>query len=204
MESYDPRIDAVIAKAAPFAQPILTHLRELVHTACPEVQETIKWSMPFFDYKGTMCQMASFKQHAVFGFWKGALLTDPAEKLIRGTGESAAMGHFGKITSLADLPSDKIIISYIKEAMRLNDDGIMVAKPKAGSKPELPVPADLAKVLKGSAAAKKTWDAFAPSHRKEYIQWITEAKTDATRQKRLTTTLEWLLEGKNRMWKYQK
>lgn len=204
MEHYDPRIDAIIEKAQPFAKPILNHLRELVHKACPEVQETIKWGMPFFDYKGTLCQMAAFNQHAVFGFWKGALLTDPAGKIITGEGENAAMGHFGKITTIDDLPADKIIISYIKEAMRLNEDGISVPKAKPAKKQEPAMPDELEKALTGNAQAKKTWDAFAPSHRKEYIQWITEAKTEATRDKRLQTTVEWLVEGKQRTWKYQK
>ena len=204
MASFDPRIDAYIAKSQPFAQPILNHLRELVHKVCPDVAETVKWGMPFFDHHGLMCQMAAFKQHATFGFWKGNLLDDPAQKLIVGEGENAAMGHLGRITSLADLPEEKILTGFIRQAMKLKEAGVKVAsKPKA-AKPEIPVPDFIAAALNADPAAQKHWDAFAPSHRREYLEWITEAKTDTTRQKRLATMLEWLAEGKQRHWKYQK
>ncbi len=205
METFDPRIDAYIGKAQPFAQPILTYLREVVHKACPEAQETIKWGMPFFDYKGTLCHIASFKQHAIFGFWKGALLSDKEGRIVRGEGENAAMGHFGKITSVNELPKERIIIAYLKEAMKLNEDGIKVAaKAKGAAKPEIPEPDEVKKALKANAAVKKKWAAFAPSHRCEYLEWITEAKTEATRQKRIDTMIEWVGEGRQRHWKYQK
>jgi hypothetical protein len=145
MTAFNKSVDAYIAKSAGFAIPILNHLRELIHTACPGVEEKIKWSMPFFDYKGEMmCNMASFKQHCAFGFWKGSIMKDP---ILRETAASeTAMGHLGKITSLKDLPSDKKIISWVKEAMLLNDNGIKLpAKTKAAATTEIEMPDFLAK-----------------------------------------------------------
>jgi uncharacterized protein YdeI (YjbR/CyaY-like superfamily) len=195
MGTKDPRVDTYIAKSSDFAKPILTHLRKLVHQACPDVVETMKWSAPHFDYKGMMCGIASFKEHCAFGFWKANLvLGDDFER------DSA--GHFGRITSLDDLPADKVIVGYVKKAAKLNDDGIKSARVRKAPRKTLPMPADLAGVLKKHAAARKTFANFSPSHKREYIEWITEAKTDATRQKRLATTIAWLEEGKVRNWKY--
>ena len=197
-------IDLYIAKAQPFAQPILTHFRKLVHDTCPDVEEKLKWSMPHFDYKGQMmCSMASFKQHCAFGFWKAAIMKDAS--LIENAKSESAMGHLGKITSMQDMPSDKKIISWIKEAMKLNDEGIIVPKPKPSEKikKELIVPKELQAALNKNKKAKTVFENFAYSHRKEYIQWITEAKTETTRDKRIATTIEWLAEGKGRHWKYQ-
>ncbi|MCC7307604.1 MAG: YdeI/OmpD-associated family protein [Acidobacteria bacterium] len=201
MPLIDPRVDSYIERSADFAQPILTHLRELVHKACPDVTETIKWGMPSFEYKGMMCGIASFKAHCTFGFWKQKLLESdafPASK--------TAMGSFGRITSLKDLPKDKVIIGIIHQAMELNDKGINVPKTKNGSRSgkEVVIPDVLAAALKKDKAARETFEKFPPSCRREYIEWITEAKTDATREKRLATTLEWLAEGKRRNWKYEK
>ena len=133
-------IDSYIAKSADFSKPILEHLRALVHKACPDVEERMKWSFPHFDYKGEMmCSMAAFKQHAVFGFWKAALMKDPI--LIKNAQSEVAMGHLGRITSVKDLPSDKKMIAWIKEAMLLNDKGIKLApKPKTIEKKELVLP----------------------------------------------------------------
>src|SRR5579872_1258814 len=208
MSEKDPRIDAYIAKAADFARPILSRLRQLVHKGCPGAAETVKWGMPFFEYNGSiLCNMAAFKQHCAFGFWNAPLLKDP-EGLLR-VKDKNAMGHFDRITSLKDLPSDKILLAYIKEAAQLIKDGKgMRAQPKkdatkAPAAP-LPVPAGLAAALKKNKKAQATFEAFPPSHRKEYIEWISEAKTDVTRDRRIATTLEWLTEGKSRNWQYQK
>jgi len=203
MLTFDPRIDAYIAKSAPFAQPILEHLREIVHEACPDVEETLKWSMPSFEYKGILCGFAAFKKHCTFGFWKSSLLSDPHGVL---ESEKTAMGSLGRMASMDDLPSDKILKSLIKEAVRLNDEGIKIptATRKRGVvKEEIPEPEYLTKLLSKNKAAKKTWEAFAPSHRKEYLEWLTEAKTEPTREKRLAKTIELLSEGKQRHWKYQ-
>lgn len=205
MGKKDKRIDVIIEKAQPFAKPILKHLRKLVHEGCPEVEENVKWGMPFYDYKGPFCSMASFKQHAVFGFWKYTLLKDPKGYL----GEIAAkggesMGNFGKITSLKDLPPDKVILDFIKQAKKLNDEGIKLpAKEKKAAK-VLKEPAELISALRTNKKAADTFKSFSQSHKNEYIEWITEAKTEATREKRLQQTIELLAEGKSRNWKYEK
>lgn len=200
MPTTDPFVDAYIEKSKDFAKPILNHLRALVHEACPDVVETKKWSSPHFDYKGMMCSMAAFKEHCAFSFWKQALLESsafPAEK--------TAMGSFGRIASLKDLPSDKTMKKLIVDAMKLNDAGIKVAKSRpAGEKKELVVPAILIAALATNELAAETFDNFPYSCKKEYVQWIDEAKTDATRDKRLATAIEWLSEGKRRNWKYEK
>jgi len=200
MPTTDPRIDAYIEKSAEFAQPVMAHLRDLIHQACPQVSETLKWSMPSFEYKGILCGFAAFKNHCTFGFWKQSLMeTDAFPK------NKTAMGSFGRITSLKDLPPDKVIIGLIHQAMELNEKGIKVARPKpsAAAKKDLVVPDDLVSALKKNKKAQAQFDNFSYSHRKEYVQWITEAKTEPTRNKRLATTVEWLAEGKSRNWKYE-
>ena len=204
MGTKDKRIDAYIAKAQPFAQPILKHIRELAHKGCPEVEETMKWSFPHFVYAGgTLCSMAAFKEHMAFGFWKASLMKDP-HKILETEGREA-MGHFGRITGMNDLPSDKIMIEYIKEAARLNKEGIkVVRKPVSKEKKELVVPDYFLKAISKNKKALKTFEAFSYSHKKEYVEWITEAKTEDTRNNRITTAVEWISEGKPRMWKYMK
>jgi len=201
MPKTDPRVDAYIDKAKDFAKPVLNHIRSLVHEACPDVEETMKWSFPHFDYKGQMmCSMASFKEHCAFGFWKQSLLEEaafPAEK--------TAMGSFGRLTSVKDLPNAKTMKKLIKDAMKLNDEGVKVKRavtPK-GSK-EVVVPDALLQALAKNGASAETFNNFPYSKKKDYVDWITEAKTDATRDKRLATTIEWLAEGKARNWKYEK
>jgi uncharacterized protein YdeI (YjbR/CyaY-like superfamily) len=191
------RVDNYIAKSAEFAQPILRHLREVVHAACPEVEEAMKWSFPNFLYKGMLCSMAAFKEHSSFGFWKSSLVLGEDAK-----GEPS-MGQFGRITRLSDLPPDEILTAYIHEAMKLNDQGI---KSPTRSKPKGPrevvVPDDLAAALAANDTARATFDGFSPSNKREYVEWITEAKTESTRAKRLGTAIEWMAEGKPRNWKY--
>ena len=196
--SRDPRIDAYIERAAPFARPILAHARALVHQACPQVEETIKWGMPTFVHAGgILCGMAAFKQHASFGFWKHALVV--------GEGEPRdGMGSYGKMTSVDDLPAKKTLLAHIRKAMKLNEDGVkMPAARKAASKLPPEMPEDLVAALNKDKAAKATFDAFPPSCRREYIEWIVEAKREETRAKRLAQTVEWLAEGKRRNWKYE-
>jgi uncharacterized protein YdeI (YjbR/CyaY-like superfamily) len=203
MATIDPRVDAYIAKSQEFAKPILEHLRELVHKAVPDVEETIKWGFVSLDYKGPFCIMAAFKQHCSFGFWKASLMKDPA--LMSNAKSETAMGHMGRITSLKDLPSDKKLISYLKEAVKLNDDGIKLSKKKISKeKKVLVVPNYFTKELKKNKKASETFNNFSYSHKKEYLEWITEAKTDETRNKRIAATLEWLAEGKSRNWKYMR
>ena len=199
MATKDPRIDAYIAKSADFAKPILKHLRKVVHAGCPQVQETLKWSMPHFDYKGVMCGMAAFKEHCSFGFWKESLIFDGNK-----SGEKEGMGSFGCIKSLKDLPNEKTLIGYVKKATALNEAGIKAPGRTQPKKREaIPVPDYFAAALKKNAKARKTFDAFSPSHRREYLQWVTEAKREETRKERMTTSLKWLAEGKVLNWRYQ-
>ncbi|MEO8460483.1 MAG: YdeI/OmpD-associated family protein [Dokdonella sp.] len=195
MAIRDPRVDQYIAKSAEFARPILAHVRECVHAACPKVEETIKWGMPYFVYQGNLCGMAAFKQHCAFGFWKRQLIK-PA-----GKGDGDAMGQFGRITALSDLPSAKVLAGYIKQAMALNEAGIQPPKTPS-KKPTLAIPDDLVAALKRNRKAAAVFEKFAPSHRREYIEWLTEAKRAETRERRLATAIEWISEGKQRNWKY--
>ncbi|MBC7888560.1 MAG: YdeI/OmpD-associated family protein [Ferruginibacter sp.] len=195
-------IDEYISKSADFAKPILIHLRELVHKACPDAEEKMKWSFPHFDYKNTMmCSMAAFKQHCVFGFWKAALMKDPV--LVENAKSEVAMGHLGRITSKKDLPADKTIIAWIKEAMQLNDLGIKLPlKTKATATKELVVPDYFMKALAKNKQAWQIFENYPYAHKKEYVEWITGAKTEETRNKRMATAIEWMAEGKSRHWKY--
>lgn len=203
MPTYDPRIDAYIEKSAAFAHPILEHLRELVHKTCPDVTETIKWGFPHFEHKGILCSMAAFKQHCSFGFWKGSLMKDD-KGLLNKVGETD-MSHFDKITSLENLPPDKTLIAYIKEAVKMNDEGVKLpSKPKAAVKKDVNPPPELLAALKKNKAAQKAYEAFSPSHKREYIEWITEAKTEVTRNKRLEQAIEMMSDGKSRHWKYER
>lgn len=205
MGKKDKRIDAYIAKAKPFAKPILNHLRELIHEACPDVEETIKWSFASFDYKGPLCSMGSFKQHVAFGFWKTKLLEDPGNILQPMKSEGGtAMGNLGRITSLSDLPNDKIILSFIRQAVELNEAGVKLPTQRKAPKKAIKPPANFLTALKKNKKALQTFASFSPSHKREYLEWITEAKTEATREKRLAQAIEWMAEGKPRNWKYMR
>ncbi len=197
----NPKFDAYIAKAAPFAQPILIHLRQVVHRGCPEVAEVIKWGFPNFEYNGILCSMAGFKQHCSLGFWKGSIMSDPKGVMTK-TGKTA-MGHFDRITSVSDLPSDKVLLSYIKEAMKLNDEEVKLPQ-RSKSKVEkvLKVSPYFLKELKKNKAAFKNFEGFSYSNKKEYVEWVDEAKTDPTRETRIKTAIEWMAKGKIRNWKY--
>lgn len=195
MGTRDPRVDAYLEQARPFARPILQHLRKVVHAGCPGVEETMKWSAPHFTYQGMLCGMQAFKEHCAFGFWKGSLI-----KGLGARGEDA-MGQFGRITSLEDLPAQKTLIGLVKQAAALNEQGVKVERTPQRKK-GLETPADLVSALKKNKKALAAFEAFSPSHRREYVEWIGEAKRDDTRQRRLATAIEWLSEGKPRHWKY--
>jgi hypothetical protein len=194
MGKRDPRVDAYIAKSAPFAKPILKHLRRLVHRGCPPVVEGIKWGMPHFDYQGIFCGMAAFKAHCTFGFWNRAMNLER---------NAEAMGQFGCIRSLSDLPADSVVVGYVRQAKRLADEGIRLGPVRKPKKP-LPVPAVLAAALRRKAGAAARFAALSPSQRRDYSEWILEAKTDATRDKRLAIAVGWIGEGKSRNWKYER
>jgi uncharacterized protein YdeI (YjbR/CyaY-like superfamily) len=202
MKNSSPEVDAYIAQSAEFARPILTKIRGLFHRACPEIEETIKWGFPHFEYNGIVGSMAAFKRHACFGFWKEKLMSDP-HHLFNGAG--AAAMNAAKITDLAELPPDKVLVEYIREAVALNEAGVkMPPRKKPARKAPLVVPDDFLALLKKNKRAFPAFEAFSPSHQREYVEWITEAKQQATRQKRMTTAIDWIAEGKPRNWKYMK
>lgn len=199
-KNTDPRIDAYIVKAPSFAKPILKYLREVVHATCPDVEETMKWSRPHFEYKGMLCGMSAFKEHCAFGFWRGAEIVAAGDNK-----NSSAMGQFGRIASIEDLPPKKQIVTYIRAAMKLNESGTKSpTRVNRVPRKALPVPADLSAALKGNKAARTAFEGFSPSAQREYIEWIVEAKAEETRKRRLDTAIEWLAEGKPRNWKYMK
>jgi uncharacterized protein YdeI (YjbR/CyaY-like superfamily) len=206
-DNFNPRIDAYIAKSQPFAQPILEHIRQLVHKACPPVVETIKWSRPFFEYKGVILgNVSAFKEHCSFGFWGeeiSAVLRE--QKLL----QADAMGSLGRITRIEDLPSSKQMLSLLRQAVAFIDKGQytspisarqrVVKAPKAA--PE--APPEFTKALKADKKASAAYARFSPSCKREYVEWIADAKREETRDKRIATAIEWISEGKQRNWKYQ-
>ena len=197
MPNKNPRVDAYIAKAADFAKPILLRVRKLVHAVCPEVTETIKWSAPFYEHKGILICTPAFKNHCALIFWKGKLLfkefsvkDTPTKKLRR-------------LTSKADLPGDKILTGYIRLAVALNEAGVKTPRRKPQPKPKLVVPDYFRAALKKNEKALAAFENFSPSCQREYVEWLTEAKREETRAKRLQTAIEWIVKGKSRNWKYQ-
>lgn len=206
MGTRDPRVDTYIEASAPFARPILEHLREAVHDACPDVEETIKWRFPHFMYRGMLCSMAAFKKHCALGFWKGSLVLGGSAGA-----PGDAMGQFGRIESIDDLPSKTILAGYIRKAMHLNDEGVSkkepnASAPKSGTKAKkaIAIPNDLQSALRRNSAARAAFAGFSPSQQRDYIEWLTEAKREETRRRRLETAIEWISEGKTRNWKYIK
>jgi uncharacterized protein YdeI (YjbR/CyaY-like superfamily) len=196
--SKDPRVDAYIAAKADFAGPILEHLRSAVHAACPDCEETLKWSSPTFMYKKQMlCGMAAFTAHATFGFWKGSLVVGDTKE------QRSAMGQFGRLSSVEDLPPPQILDQLIRKAMALTDAGVKTERPAKHPKPPLETPPDLQAALDSNPAARATFESFPPSCKRDYLEWIVEAKREETRTKRLAQAVEWMAEGKRRNWKYE-
>jgi uncharacterized protein YdeI (YjbR/CyaY-like superfamily) len=203
----DKRVDAYIAKAAPFAKPVLAHVRALVHKACPDVVEEMKWSRPFFLHGGTiLCHVSAFKEHCAVGFWGAEI-----GKVLREDGmvKDGGMGTLGRITSVKDLPTDKKMVGYIRQAAKfidagLGDNRVTVARRVVKApKPPVKTPAELAAALKKNKAAGKVFAAFSPSCKREYVEWIADAKRPETRERRVVQAVEWIAEGKQRNWKYQ-
>jgi len=193
----DPRIDAYIARQADFARPILELLRQIVHEACPECEETLKWSSPSFMYKGKiLAGFAAFKAHATFGYWSGSQVVDADPE------QQSAMGQFGRLTSLEDLPRREVLEALIKKAMKLTEEGVKTVRNKHPKAPFV-VPDDLRTAMAGNSAAAAAFESFPPSSRRDYVEWITESKREETRTRRVAQTVEWLAEGKRRNWKYE-
>lgn len=200
MGKRDPRVDEYIAKSADFAKPILTHIRAVVHDACPQVLETIKWRMPHFEYEGIICGMAAFKQHCALHIWKGSVIV--------GEDSRESMGQFGRLTKVSDLPPDKTIAGYIRQSMKIREEaakGLSPANPKK-KKEQKPVvvPAELTSALRKNKKAAAAFAGFPPSHKREYAEWVSDAKGEDTRKRRVETAVEWIAEGKSRNWKYEK
>jgi uncharacterized protein YdeI (YjbR/CyaY-like superfamily) len=194
--STDSRIDAYIAKAAPFARPILEHVRERVHAAAPEAEETMKWSSPAFTVDGKiLLMMAAFKAHAALNLWRGQEIGDNQK--------SGAMGQFGKLTSEADLPTNGELDAMIREAAALAKTAPAPRKVKHEPKPVSKMHPEFAAALKASPKAQEVLDGFPPSAQRDYLDWIADAKQDATRTKRIIDAVQWLSEGKRRHWKYE-
>jgi len=196
MGKRDSRVDAYIAKSADFAKPILTHVRSLVHEACPAVEETIKWSVPHFEYKGVLCGMAAFKQHCNVILWKAALI--PGGK---GRDEK---GQITNVRSLSDLPDDKTMLHLISEGARLNEQGVKPPPRRSVAKKTVSIPSELTAALRKNKKAAAAFKKFPPSHKREYAEWIAEAKGEETRQRRVRSAIEWIAEGKSRNWKYER
>ena len=196
--SRDPRVDDYIARQGAFARPILEHIRRVLHEAGPELEETIKWGMPHFTYKGRLfAGMAAFKAHATLGLWQ-------ASAVLGETGsEREAMGQFGRLTAIGDLPPADELKEIVRRAAAVAEEGPK-PRPKKAPKPELETPDDLAAALAASPAARATFDGFPPSCRREYVEWVVEAKRPETRAKRIARAIEWMAEGKKRNWKYEK
>ena len=191
MSKKDSRVDTYIAKSADFAKPILTRIRRLVHAACPDVLETIKWSSPFYEHKGILIATPAFKKHCALIFWKG--------KFFLGK-ERCKFRH---LTSLADLPGDKILTGYIRQAVAFNKAGVKAPRPKSKAKKEIAVPDYFLAALKKNKKSLAVFENFSPSCKREYIEWITEAKREETRVSRIKTAIGWIARGKSRNWKYQ-
>ena len=195
MSKKDARVDAYIRKSAPFAQPILKHLRSVVHAASPEIEEAMKWGFPHFMYKGMLCGMAAFKAHAMLGFWKGPLVVPKGES-------DDEFRNFGHLKTVSDLPSKKVLTGYIKKAMALNDEGVTLKRePRKAAKPTA-MPKDLSAALAKNKKAKETFDDFSPSHKREYVEWITQAKQEDTRDRRVKKAIAQMADNKPLNWKY--
>lgn len=195
--THDPRVDAYVDRAQPFARPILEHIRARVHAAVPEVEETLKWGAPAFTLKGKiLLVMAAFKKHAALNFWRG-------QELRGDDAQAEGMGQFGKLASVADLPPNEELEELIREAARLSEAAPAPRKMKHPPNEQGAIHPAFAAALAKAPKAKATLDGFTPGARREYLDWIAEAKRDETRDKRIATAVEWLTEGKKRNWKYQ-
>lgn len=201
LPNFTPSVTNYIEKAAPFAQPVLHYLRSLIHKTCPQIEECIKWGFPHFTYKNEIvCSFAAFKQHCAFTFWRAGVITSLAEIAINNEG----MGQLGKIKSKLDLPNENQLVNCIIEAIQLIEKGVKPAK-SAKQKNNEPIilPAYFSSLLAEFPTAKEKFLSMSNSHQKEYVEWITEAKTETTRNTRMQTCIKWVLEGKGRNWQYQ-
>ncbi len=198
------KFNQYILNSKDFAQPILIYIQSVVHKACPEVEEQIKWAFPSFIYKGKiLCFMSSFKEHCAFGFWLASKMQDPDSIFKDSNDKNSAMGQFGKLRSIKDLPSEKTLLKYIKQAMRLIDEGVSLPKKTSKEVKPIVIPEIINEAFKKDLVAKKNFEKMSPSHQREYVEWIAEAKQESTKHRRLVQMMEWLKESKSRNWKYE-
>jgi hypothetical protein len=189
MPTIDKRVDAYIAKAADWAKPILIRIRDWVHEGAPDCEETLKWNSPTFVQNGMLCGMAAFKQHCIVGFWKGSLVGAKLRD---------------RLARVDDLPPKAEFLRYVRRAVELNESGIKVPRQPAKPKKPLAMPASFRGALTKSAQARATWKSFSPSHQREYLEWILDAKQEETKSRRIAQAVEWIGQGKPRNWKYMK
>jgi uncharacterized protein YdeI (YjbR/CyaY-like superfamily) len=200
----NPAVDAYIAKSADFAQPILRHLRALMHKGCPRIEETIKWGVPTFEREGIVAMMAAFKRHVAFGFWSEKLIR---EKLGRDTArlfpKNAPLGMGGRrYLARAELPPDTAILRAVEVAVALNESGERPVRVRK-KKPPPKAPPYLLAALKKNAKARATFAKLTPGKQREYVEWLVEARQAATRERRLAQAIKLLAAGRSRYWKYQ-
>lgn len=198
MVTTDPRVDAYVASAPDFARPVLVELRRRVHAVCPEVEETIKWRAPSFECAGLLGGMAAFQRYCTFAFWKEQLLQQD------GGDVAATVAACGRLVAVDELPTRAAFAKAVRRAVELNATGVKSPRKKAPARPPIPMPPEFARALRAAKAARATFEAFAPSHQREYLEWITDAKRDETRLKRIEQSIEWLAAGKHRNWKYER
>ena len=196
MPKTDKRVDAYVENAADFARPILERLRAIVHEGCPDCEETLKWGHPSFTYRGIMCGMIAFKERCALHFWKSAILSP------KGENDPEWQALLYQMKKVSDVPPKKTLLPLIKKAMELNETGTKIPKAAPRPKKELPMPEAFMSAIQKNKRALAAFDKFPPSHKREYIEWITDAKTDPTRDRRIAQAVEWMAEGKPRNWKY--
>ncbi len=199
MNNKDPRVEKYIRGAAPFARPVLRHIRGVVHEAAPGIAETLKWGMPHFEQDGIVCGMAAFKEHCAFWFWRGREVAGDAAPADRD-----GMGRqFGRISSISDLPSRARLLGLVRKAVKLNASGPRERSVRPKPRP-IEMPDTFSAALARHTAVKKAFDAMSPSQRREYAEWIAGAKREDTRERRINTAIEWISAGRPRNWKYMR
>jgi uncharacterized protein YdeI (YjbR/CyaY-like superfamily) len=193
MPTKDARVDAYIARSADFAKPILHRIRKLVHAACPKVEETLKWGSPFYTYKGVLVATPAFKQHCALVFWKGKLIVSLDQRK-----------KYRRLTSVSQLPGDRILMGCIRKAVELNETGVKnpaCGRPKV--KQTVVAPDYFLAALRKNKKALMAFENFSPSHKREYVEWIAGARREETRLKRIQTAIKQMAAGKSLYWKYQ-
>lgn len=203
MAQLNSKVDEYIAKSEGFAKPILEYLRQIIHETCPDAAEDIKWGTPHYSYKGDhLCMIAGFKNHYSFSLYKAEFMKD--KEIAESVKAGKKFGYMDKLKSVSELPSKEVLVSFLKEAMTINENGIKKEKPISDKPKVIETPDYLTEALNANKQAKEVWESKSDSYRKDYLVWIIDAKTDATRQKRIEQSLEWIAEGKGRFWQYAK